>query len=246
MGRSLAEQSSASVDAPAALFPWLGALFEGVDALGGFPVRAANMLARLGVGRGGRVIDLGCGKGAAAVAIARRCGCRVLGVDACPAFVESARRLAAARGVSPLVRFEVGDFRRLRVPRRFDAAVMLGCDPLDRAAERLRGLVRRGGVYVADDALAPDPRSPYSARAAAAFIASLGDRVEAIATVPGPVLARAVSRTLAAVRANGARLSAERPELRRAVGAFLRAQDRSARELLTRWRAAIVGVRRGP
>lgn len=54
------------------------------------------------------VVDLGCGVGEVAIAVHRRTGSQVVGIDASPRAVADARRRAAAEGVSGAVRFEVG------------------------------------------------------------------------------------------------------------------------------------------
>ena len=61
------------------------------------------------------VLDIGCGTGVAARAIARRRGFsgRVLGVDLSPALVQAATRLAAGEGLDNRVEFRSGDSRRL-------------------------------------------------------------------------------------------------------------------------------------
>ena len=55
------------------------------------------------------LVDLGCGMGNVAIAIHRRAGCRVVGVDAAPRAVAEARRRAAEDDVGATVRFEVAD-----------------------------------------------------------------------------------------------------------------------------------------
>jgi SAM-dependent methyltransferase len=86
-------------------------------------------LALLAPRRGERIVDVGCGQGVLAEAIARG-GADYLGVDASPRLVEYARRR------HPRARFAVGDARRLALTGRgFDAAVFLlslqDMDPLD-------------------------------------------------------------------------------------------------------------------
>ena len=61
--------------------------------------------------------------------------------------------MAASAGVSKLATFRSFDLRDPpTLPRRrFDAAMMIGLDPLAHAAAVLRPLTRRGGVYILDD-----------------------------------------------------------------------------------------------
>jgi cyclopropane-fatty-acyl-phospholipid synthase len=55
------------------------------------------------------VVDLGCGISEVAIAVHRRSGCRVVGIDASERAVNEARRRADEAGVADAVRFEVGD-----------------------------------------------------------------------------------------------------------------------------------------
>jgi SAM-dependent methyltransferase len=64
----------------------------------------------LGEARGPKVLDIGCGSGDLAIALARL-GHRVTGVDISATAIEQARAKAAAAGLD--VRFEVGDAARL-------------------------------------------------------------------------------------------------------------------------------------
>ena len=73
----------------------------------------------LGLEAGHRVLDVGCGPGRHAHALARR-GIEVVGVDVAPRFVELARA-----GAPPGATFECLDARRLPYDAEFDAAVSL-------------------------------------------------------------------------------------------------------------------------
>lgn len=169
-----------------AALPWIAEVFGGLSALGCSPRQIAGWLGRAGVGAGDRVLDVGCGKGAAAVEVAARLGCRVVGVDAFGPFVESARELAARRGVAGLCRFEQGDARAVREVvggRRFEVAMMVGLFELEEAAEVLRPRVRAGGVYLIDDCVspgrvAPSEDAPLTRGEARMLLEERGDRVE--------------------------------------------------------------------
>ncbi len=76
----------------------------------------------LGLARGQRVLDVGCGPGRHALELARR-GVAVVGVDASPEFVDLGREAATAKGLS--ARFEVLDVRDLSYEGEFDAAICL-------------------------------------------------------------------------------------------------------------------------
>src|SRR5262245_5505884 len=99
---------------------------------------------------GALVLDLCCGVGRHAIALARR-GCRVTGVDRTVAYLDQARERARAAGVEvELVRSDMRAFVRAEA---FDAAVNLFTsfgyfdDPLDdlRVARNVAASVRPGG-----------------------------------------------------------------------------------------------------
>jgi SAM-dependent methyltransferase len=70
-------------------------------------VATAELCARLHLGRGDRVLDVGCGIGGTARFIAATTGCSVTGIDISPAFVSVARTLTAWTGLGDLVHYEV-------------------------------------------------------------------------------------------------------------------------------------------
>ncbi len=76
----------------------------------------------LGLEPGTRVLDVGCGPGRHALALARL-GMVVLGVDRSPEFVALARGAAAADGLD--ARFEELDVRKLEHVEGFDATICL-------------------------------------------------------------------------------------------------------------------------
>lgn len=70
----------------------------------------------LGLRAGMRVLDVACGRGTSALALASEFGCFVHGVDLGERSITEAREAANAAGLSHLVTFEVGDADRLPVP----------------------------------------------------------------------------------------------------------------------------------
>lgn len=75
---------------------------------------------------GGPVLDLACGTGRIALALARE-GYEVVGLDFNRGFVEHARSEAERLGseITGGVRFEVGDMRNFSLPERFGLVVMM-------------------------------------------------------------------------------------------------------------------------
>ena len=75
---------------------------------------------------GKSVLDVGCGPGHYAVALARRGAAQILGLDFAPEMLELARARAEAAGVASRCRFELGDFLTYPLNEAFDYAVVMG------------------------------------------------------------------------------------------------------------------------
>jgi cyclopropane fatty-acyl-phospholipid synthase-like methyltransferase len=80
-----------------------------------------RLLPGLGLTPAMTVLDVGSGLGGPARQVARSAGCRVVGVDITPAYVEAARALTDAAGLSERVGFECTDLAALDATE-FDAA----------------------------------------------------------------------------------------------------------------------------
>ena len=99
------------------------------------------------------VLDMGCGTGLAARAIAHRAGFsgRITGIDLSPYLGAAAKRLATEEGLAAHLEFQAGDVRRLDfADETFDALVAHTLlshvdDPLSVLQEAAR-LVKRGGM----------------------------------------------------------------------------------------------------
>jgi cyclopropane-fatty-acyl-phospholipid synthase len=106
--------------------------------------------AKLGLGPGTRVLDVGCGWGSFAVHAASRHGARVLGITLSEPQVRLARERVAAAGLDGQVEFRITDYRELR-GERFDAIASIGMVEhvgsvqVDDYAARLAGLLEPGG-----------------------------------------------------------------------------------------------------
>jgi len=96
----------------------------------------------LGLAPGSRVLDVGCGPGRHALALARQ-GIEVLGVDISDRFVEVGLEVADREGLSGLVSFERADARDMVGDPRFDAA--LSGAPFDAAISLCQGAFGLGG-----------------------------------------------------------------------------------------------------
>lgn len=126
-------------------------LLAGVDEfhLGGRSATEA-LIADLELNRTSRVLDVGCGIGGAARAMAGSVGCPVVGVDLTPAFIEAAISLSERTGLGERTSFRVGSALALDVEAdAFDAATLLhvGMNVEDKSKlmVELARVVRSGG-----------------------------------------------------------------------------------------------------
>ena len=108
---------------------------------------------RLRLGPESRVLDVACGKAGPAVLLASTFGCRIVGVERSPVFVEDARRRVADAGLEELIELIEGDAQAYPVePESVDAALCLGASfvwhGLDGTLAALTPAVRPGGHVV--------------------------------------------------------------------------------------------------
>lgn len=103
----------------------------------------------------GKVLDLACGEGTFAVAMAKR-GLRVTGVDLSPEMLDIAREQAAKEGLE--VRFLQQDMRSLRLRARFDLVTcwfdslnyLLEIDDLEQAFTGVSRVLDKNGLFIFD------------------------------------------------------------------------------------------------
>lgn len=120
-----------------------------------------ELVDRIGVSAGEKVLDLGCGDGTTALPAAER-GAQVTGVDIAENLVAAGQRRAAAAGLTN-VRFEQGDASNLEAvaDNMFDRVVsifgaMFAPDPEAVAREMVR-VTRPGGTIVMGNWIPDDP-----------------------------------------------------------------------------------------
>jgi SAM-dependent methyltransferase len=161
-------QIAAALDATPKLVPYLAELLTDLWDLGSSPDLVKDWLRELALPAQTKVLDLGCGKGAISLTLARDLGFKVHGIDLFEPFILDARARASEWGLDHLCRFEQGDLKQaLQSATGYDVVVYASVGALgrlDHTVARLRQTVGRGGYMVIDEGfLAPgvDPQPGF-------------------------------------------------------------------------------------
>lgn len=146
----------------------------------GGPEAVDRLLPSLRLAPGMTVLDVGSGFGGPARQLARSTGCRVVGVDITPAYVDAARALTDAAGLAEQVRFVCTDIAALE-PEQFDAAYTMHVQMnvadkktfYSEIARRLRpGAPLATFEVCRNGAAEPAPPLPWSVDGADSFLAT--------------------------------------------------------------------------
>lgn len=162
MDEDLMRMVAESLEATPELLPYMPELLVDCWALGSWPEAIVELLRPVGLPpEETQVVDIGCGKGAVGITLARELGFRVLGIDAFPPFIEECQRRAEELGVDHLCQFTCDDMRKvLRQESSFDIAVYAAHGPMlegKHCIVGLREIVRPGGYVVLDDGYLLEP-----------------------------------------------------------------------------------------
>jgi ubiquinone/menaquinone biosynthesis C-methylase UbiE len=121
------------------------------------------LIARLAVGPGDRVLDVGCGVGRPALRVANQTGASVLGITISVQQVQQATERAVAEGMSDRVSFQYANGMDMPFEAdSFDAALAFeSINHMDRltALREMRRVVKPGGRVVLTD-MTPPPGTP--------------------------------------------------------------------------------------
>ncbi len=149
------------------LYPYLPYILQDVWEIGSDPQVMADLVRKHGTKRKLlNVLDLGCGKGAVSVTIAKELGFYCHGIDAVLGFIEFAINKADELQVSHLCKFEVNDIRkRIKSLPTYDVIILGAVGPVfGNYLETLRILhqkLTKNGIILIDDGFIDDD-SPFS------------------------------------------------------------------------------------
>lgn len=165
---TLIESTVRSLDGrDAALYPFLPYLLQDLWEIGASPEIIVGQIRKHRLSREIRTaLDLGCGKGAVSIHLARSFGWQIHGIDGLPAFIDDAEKKADEYGVSGLCHFEIGDIRE-KIPHlpEYDLVLLGSIGPvlgsLSETLQSVRPCIRAEGYGLLDDGYAPDRRKSH-------------------------------------------------------------------------------------
>lgn len=238
--RELGAAEAASLDADEALLPFLPQLLGDLWALGVGPDPAIRLLKRnLGLFAAPRVLDLGCGKGALLIRLAKEFGWPGYGVDIIPEFIDEARCYAARDAVADVVEFEVNHMKVVVERGATAELVCFGYDsealgPLPHALVRLRTCIAAQGSLLLEMSwarLEGDPDLPSEANVMAAARNAGYEVRDVERSEPEWVAAQEHANTVR-IRRRAEALAREHPSRAAAFADYVREQEEESRRLV--------------
>lgn len=228
-----------------ALLPYLPYLLQDLWELGSSPDEIVSAIKNCGIDEEWRVIDLGCGKGAVSIRLAKDFGCSVKGIDFMEDFIDFARKKAEELGLSSLCCFESGDINSaVESEAGYDLAILGAVSGVlgtpSETLFKLKRTVKPGGYVIIDDGyLSEDSESPrlegeYYTRGEwlSAFEQSGMELISE--TFAGEELQSANDANTAMIAARAAELSLVHPELKALFEGYVLAQQQECDDMLDR------------
>jgi ubiquinone/menaquinone biosynthesis C-methylase UbiE len=148
------------------IIPYLPYLLQDLWELGAIPGDIIQLIAFHKINtKDLKVLDLGCGKGAVSIELAKAFGFTVKGIDLLPEFIEYARQKAEEMKVSSLCEFVTGDMNlAVETEKNYDMVILgsvgsvLG-GPLETLLRLKKVIKPEGGYIILDDAYIREPEN---------------------------------------------------------------------------------------
>jgi len=144
------------------LFPYLPYILQDLWELGADPETIIRLIKKhFNNYTDLKILDLGCGKGAVSVKIAKTLGCKCYGIDAVPEFIRYAQNKADEFQVSHLCAFEPGDIReKIKKLKDYDIIILGAIGPVFgdyyKTLTTLSECIIEDGIFIIDDGYIED------------------------------------------------------------------------------------------
>ena len=139
------------------LFPYLPYILQDLWEIGTDPEVILKLIAnQFNVYNNLNVLDLGCGKGAVSIKVAKKFGCHCYGIDAIREFINYAKEKAAEHKVGHLCKFETGDIReKIKSLSTYDIIILGSIGPVFgdyyTTLTTLSKYLNHKGIFIVDD-----------------------------------------------------------------------------------------------
>ena len=139
------------------LYPFLHYLLQDLWEIGTSPVHLIDLIERHKLAEKIKTaLDLGCGKGAVSIQMAKHFGWHVHGIDAMPEFIEGAQQRSQTFGTAKRVSFELGDIRSaVKHARDYDLVILGSIGPvlgsIIETLSAVKSCLVPGGYVLLDD-----------------------------------------------------------------------------------------------
>ena len=236
--------------------PVVNELLADLEELGMSVETALTLMRQTGLPAGARVLDPGSGKGAIAIAMARKLALQVHGVDGFSPFVAHARQRASQAGVEGLCHFEHGDLRlNCQQARHYDAVIYSSVGwqlfgGIRQTLAALRSTVRPGGWILIEEGViredAEEPEAMADLAATRQALTAHGDRIAGEVILPLAELRAINAANNRAIEARARTLLARQPGLKTAVDSWINRQYRECEWLERNFTDVAWLLQRGP
>jgi cyclopropane fatty-acyl-phospholipid synthase-like methyltransferase len=149
------------------LFPYLPYILQDLWELGASPEVVLDLVRRHSINQSNlKVLDLGCGKGAVLINLAKEINCQCHGIDAVKEFIDEAKNKAKEFNVEEYCSFERDDIRvRIRDLRGYDIVILGAIGPVlgdyYSTLTKVSKCIEEAGLIIIDDGYIED-ESKYS------------------------------------------------------------------------------------
>ncbi len=144
------------------LFPYLPYILQDIWEIGTLPEIVLRLIEKHTANHSNlSVLDLGCGKGAVSITVARELKCRCHGIDAVEEFIAEARNKARKFEVAEQCVFECGDIRvKIHVITGYDIIILGSIGPVlgdyHSTLTQLSNCLNKDGLIILDDGYIDD------------------------------------------------------------------------------------------